>query len=186
MKHSFKKATLIAVLLTASTLTTQAAEETEGTSWVEEGFAFNPELSSTGLAQQWALCSATLKVFSGELKKVADQSATAKLIEQTANGASVAIIGTYVLGFAKNMDDLDKDTFTQRFKEAVEYGQFASVEFVDKAMVFVAAQEESAANDQAWMENLTASAMDCMQPPVLEMQEMLINTVRETVMGVPK
>jgi hypothetical protein len=97
----------------------------------------------------------------------------------------VVIIGTCFVGCARNTSAFDLDSFTEKFKEAVEYGQFASTEFVDKAKVFVCAQREGTACDQAWMENLAASAMTCMQPSVLELQEMLINTARETVMGVP-
>ena len=84
------------------------------------------------------------------------------------------------------MGAFNLDSFTEKFKEAVEYGQFASTEFVDKAKVLVRAKREGAASDQVWAESLAASAVACMQPSVLELQEMLINTVRETVMGVPK
>jgi len=186
MKKSLKHATVIGALLAAAAFSTQAAQDTNGTSWIDKGFPFDLEMSSTEQAQQWALCSATLETFSDQLSRFTDQTATAKLIGQTANGAAVAIIGTYVMGFARDMENVNADNFSDAFKKAVEYGQFASTEFVDKAKVFVSAQREGAASDQAWMENLTASAMTCMQPPVLELQEMLVNTVRETVMGVPK
>jgi hypothetical protein len=186
MKKSLKHVTVIGALLTATALPTQAAQDTNGTSWIDKGFPFDPDMSSTEQAQQWALCSATLETFSDQLSRYTDQTATAELIGQTANGAAVAIIGTYIVGLARDMDNMDVDNFSDAFKKAVEYGQFASTEFVDKAQVLVRAKREGTASDQAWMENLAASAMTCMQPSVLELQEMLINTARETVLGVPK
>lgn len=177
---------LITALFTQAALASPPTLSNTGTSWIPKEFPFGKDLSATQQAQEWAMCSATLEIFSGFVKHQMNKPETAANYQNYANGAAIAIIGVFILDANKKAKNKNKDDYAKDMALAIKYAQMASNGYPSEAKNRIGAMLENAPDKSQSFEDLVASTNSCIQPHVLEMQQLFVDTARENLFGVGK
>ncbi len=176
--------TFIAALLTQSALANPPATPSAGKSWISTSFPFDKDLPVTRQAQQWAMCSATLEVFSEFIKNEMGKPDTATAYKNFSNGAAIAIIGVFIRDLANRAEQMSGDELVDKMQQTIKYSQFASKDYTAAAKTQIGMMRENSSNKNQFMEDLIASSKSCTQKHVLDMQQIYIDAARQLLLGV--
>jgi hypothetical protein len=152
--------------------------------WVTDEFPFDTfDLPSTEQSQRWATCAATFEIISDVIRSQGNPAA-AKSVAEFSNGSKTAIITILIMGVGERKAGESNEDFRKRFKNAKDYGVFASEEYPKSRKNSILGMRELTENKADWESAAIVSFKRCSKKKSLEIQQGYIDGARSLLLGV--